>query len=130
LLNATSNSTQNYPVAITQDSGDIYTVGVFNDTVDFDPNLNNTFNLSNVLPGNNGFVTKMTTCGFAANTPIIEGNNTTCANQQVSLSISNPDLNNNSNWSWYSSSCGGTLLGVGETITVAPNTNRYSPHFR
>lgn len=123
LLNATSNSTQNYPVAITQDSGDIYTVGVFNDTVDFDPNLNNTFNLSNVLPGNNGFVTKMTTCGFAANTPIIEGNNTTCANQQVSLSILNPDLNNNSNWSWYSSSCGGTLLGVGETITVAPNTN-------
>jgi len=120
-LNSTNASTLNYPTAIAQNTFEIYTVGVFNDTVDFDPRSGITANLNNVVGGDNGFITKMTTCGFPAITPIIQGSTSTCAANQIPLTISNPNLRNNEQWKWYTGSCGGTLIGSGQTISVSPN---------
>jgi uncharacterized delta-60 repeat protein len=41
--------------------------------------------------------------------------------QSTTLSIATGDLNNATNWKWYSNSCGGTLVGTGNSITVSPN---------
>ncbi|MCF6130115.1 T9SS type A sorting domain-containing protein [Flavobacterium sp. AS60] len=120
LTPATATS-QNYPTAITQNDYDIYTVGIFNDTVDFNPSASS-FTLNNSPSGNNGFVSKMTFCGFPAITPVINGTSNSCASNQIPLTISNPNLRNNEQWKWYSASCGGTLVGSGETITVSPNS--------
>ncbi len=44
-----------------------------------------------------------------------------CAGDLVTLSVSAGSLNDASNWQWYSGSCGGTAVGSGISITLAPN---------
>ncbi|HYK46418.1 MAG TPA: MopE-related protein, partial [Parafilimonas sp.] len=43
-----------------------------------------------------------------------------CGSQNTTLSIASGNLNNASNWQWYSGSCGGTSAGSGSSITVSP----------
>jgi trimeric autotransporter adhesin len=44
-----------------------------------------------------------------------------CAGDSVTLSVSSGSLNDATNWKWYSGSCGGTLVGTGVSIKLAPN---------
>ena len=44
-----------------------------------------------------------------------------CGVQNTTLSILTGTLNDAINWKWYSASCGGTLVGTGISIIVAPN---------
>lgn len=43
-----------------------------------------------------------------------------CAGAPVTLNINSGSLNGAGTWSWYSGSCGGTLVGTGNSVTVNP----------
>lgn len=59
-----------------------------------------------------------------ASTPTITSSaNSICNGSPVTLSINTGSLNANSNWYWYSGSCGGTPVGTGTSIVVSPATN-------
>lgn len=47
--------------------------------------------------------------------------NPVCNGASTTLSVSNGNLNNAIAWKWYTGSCGGTLVGTGNSITVNPS---------
>lgn len=56
-----------------------------------------------------------------ATAPVISSvPSSTCAGSPITLSILGGSLNGAANWRWYSGSCGGTLVGTGNSITVSP----------
>jgi len=48
--------------------------------------------------------------------------NNVCPGELISLSVQGGTLGTNAQYRWYSSSCGGTLVGNGPSITVSPST--------
>ncbi len=48
--------------------------------------------------------------------------NPTCSGQTTSLSIASGNLNNATDWQWYSGSCGGTSVGSGTSVMVSPGS--------
>jgi subtilisin-like proprotein convertase family protein len=50
------------------------------------------------------------------------GNTTICSGNTTALSVVSGNLNNATNWNWYSGSCGGTLVGTGTSISVSPTS--------
>ena len=44
----------------------------------------------------------------------------TCAGSPITLSVIGGSLNGAASWRWYTGSCGGTLVGTGNSITVSP----------
>lgn len=118
-----NQTTLNAPLCIAQDfntSAGVFTSGIFNATTDFNPQTG-TASITPVSGGNNGFIQKMSSCSNSAETPTISGNNSVCLGQSITLSVGNSaTLRDNNEWRWYSSSCGGTLVGTGLTIFVSP----------
>lgn len=56
-----------------------------------------------------------------ADAPTISATQTTvCSGDQVTLSIASGNLNDATDWEWYSNSCGGTPVGTGTAIAVNP----------
>ncbi len=53
----------------------------------------------------------------------ITGTNTICASSSTTLSVSGGSLGTGAVFNWYSGSCGGTLVGTGNSITVSPAAN-------
>jgi hypothetical protein len=47
--------------------------------------------------------------------------NPVCLGSTTTLSISSGNHNNATAWKWYTGSCGGTLVGTGNSITVTPS---------
>lgn len=43
-----------------------------------------------------------------------------CNGESTTLSVATGTLNDATDWTWYSTSCGGTALGTGTSITVSP----------
>lgn len=43
-----------------------------------------------------------------------------CPGKRITLSVEGGTLGTNAQWRWYTSSCGGTLVGTGANITVTP----------
>lgn len=123
LLTATSNTSENYPVAIAyNDLNGVYLTGIYNDEVDFNSG-SGVSSLVQSNSGNDAFLLKMTSCGFPAITPEIQVSGNFCSGQPLTFSIANANLRNNSQWYWYSESCGGTLVGTGQTLTIIPTSN-------
>jgi hypothetical protein len=70
------------------------------------------------------------TCSFdvTVQTPSVEADSITsnrqfhniCTGDNITLSIAGGSLGHLASWVWYSGSCGGTLVGTGTSITVAP----------
>ncbi|MCC6371033.1 MAG: T9SS type A sorting domain-containing protein [Bacteroidia bacterium] len=48
--------------------------------------------------------------------------NTLCVGSNMTLTAGG-SINDGANWAWYSGSCGGTLLGTGNSIVVSPTAN-------
>jgi subtilisin-like proprotein convertase family protein len=55
----------------------------------------------------------------APDAPSISGTTAICAGNSTTLSIGSGNLNDATNWQWYSGSCGGTSVGSGTSITVS-----------
>jgi len=53
----------------------------------------------------------------------ITGTSTICAGGSTTLTVSGGSLGTGGVWRWYSGSCGGTLVGSGNSINVSPGTN-------
>ncbi len=51
----------------------------------------------------------------------IAGTGTICNGQSATLSVVGGTLATGANWNWYTGSCGGTLVGTGNSITVTPS---------
>lgn len=49
--------------------------------------------------------------------------NPVCKGSATTLSIGTGSLGDATAWKWYSGSCGGTLVGTGNSITVSPTSN-------
>jgi subtilisin-like proprotein convertase family protein len=60
-----------------------------------------------------------TTCIAPALPTVTASATTVCANSPVTLTASGA-LNNAANWEFYTGSCGGTVVGTGNSITVSP----------
>ena len=59
-----------------------------------------------------------------AGIPSVAASNTTiCSGGAATLSISSGNLNQASNWHWYSTSCGGTPAGTGTSVQVSPTNS-------
>lgn len=55
--------------------------------------------------------------------PTISAASTTlCSGQSTTLSVGAGNLNSATSWYWYSGSCGGALVGNGNSISVSPTT--------
>jgi len=46
-----------------------------------------------------------------------------CSGNNTTLSIIDGNLNNATDWKWYTGNCGGTSIGSGSSITVSPTQN-------
>lgn len=55
---------------------------------------------------------------------VISGDNSFCAGGNTTLSVAG-QLNDATDWQWYSGSCGGTPVGSGATLTVSTPGNYY-----
>lgn len=99
-------------------SNDVFLGGFFqNTTIDFNTS-SSTNNLTNIGSGFNGFLLKMGECNSATTPTISQATN---PNGSVTLTVSSGLLNGNNNWVWYSTTCGGTNAGTGNSITVSIN---------
>lgn len=59
-------------------------------------------------------------------TPTLGGITSICDGQNTTLSVTGGNLNDATDWQWYSSSCGGTNVGSGTSIAVTPGaTTQY-----
>ena len=54
--------------------------------------------------------------------PTLGGTTTICDGQNTTLSVTGGNLNDATDWQWYDSTCGGTNVGSGTSISVSPNT--------
>ncbi len=70
---------------------------------------------------NNGKISvmKYTVCDAPATPSIVASSTDICRGDSVMLTISGT-LNDASDWEWYEGSCGGTVIGNGDTIWVTP----------
>jgi hypothetical protein len=67
-------------------------------------------------------VAKLGTTSNGPDAPTIAATrNTVCNGSSTTLSISSGNLNNATTWKWYTASCGGTLIGTGNSVTVSPS---------
>ncbi len=58
-------------------------------------------------------------------TPTLAGNVAICAGETTTLSVSAGNLNDATNWQWYTGSCGGTSVGSGTSINVSTGGTYY-----
>ena len=58
----------------------------------------------------------------SANGGFIQASSTVYCGSPVTLTVINPQLQGNTQWVWYSGSCGGTQVGTGVSISVSPST--------
>ena len=67
-------------------------------------------------------ISKLGTTSNGPDVPTIAATrNTVCNGSGTTLSIASGNLNNATEWKWYTGSCGSTLIGTGTSITVNPS---------
>ncbi|MDG1347022.1 MAG: M12 family metallo-peptidase [Crocinitomicaceae bacterium] len=54
--------------------------------------------------------------------PVVSGPTSICAGETATLSVTG-NLNDATQWQWYSGSCGGTMVGTGTSLSVNPTAN-------
>lgn len=99
---------------------DIYSTGFFSDTAEMDPNGAGVFLTADLT---DTYIMKLNQCRNATVPVINPPAATICSGDSVQLNIASGNLNDASNWYWYSDSCGGTPVDSGSSITVSPTTS-------
>jgi hypothetical protein len=67
-------------------------------------------------------VMKYTLCNEPGTPVVTADKNKICAGDNTTLRISAGELNDATEWSWYTGSCGGTAAGKGTALAVSPTT--------
>lgn len=103
-------------------NGDVLIAGSFSTTADFDPSATNVANLVS-MGSTDIFVAKYVSC-INPDVPTVTASAASiCEGSSSVLSVGSANLGNATAWNWYTSSCGGTLVGTGATITVNPTVS-------
>lgn len=55
--------------------------------------------------------------------PVVNGPTSMCADDEITLTVASGNLNDATQWEWYTGSCGSTPIGTGTSITVSPGGN-------
>lgn len=110
-----------YAIAV-NNLNDVYTLGNFGGTIDFNFDAG-VFTLSST-GSSDIFIHKMyqAPCINPTLPSVTASFNTICTGQNVTIGIDTGSINSATAWKWYSSSCGGTLVGTGSSITVSPTS--------
>lgn len=96
-------------------SGNINMAGVFAGSQTFDCTTLTSTSFSSLA------LAKLGTTSNGPEAPTIAAtSNTVCNGSSTTLTIASGNLNNATAWKWYTGSCGGTLIGTGNSITVSP----------
>lgn len=75
--------------------------------------------LKDIVYGANTYTSFVNITCDAPGQPTLAANNmTVCPGGSVTLQITAGNLNNSTDWEWYSGSCGGTGIGTGTSITL------------
>jgi len=111
-------------VSVSQDGSKLYVANANSNTVN---EINTTTNtvIATVAVGTTpeAFGNFISNSVFGPDLPTINATNTTiCSGNSATLSVVSGNLNNATNWQWYSGSCGGTSVGSGTSINVSPTT--------
>lgn len=61
------------------------------------------------------------TCTSPTLPTISAANPVLCSGQSTTLNVNGGTLNSATSWHWYSGSCGGTLIGTGNSVNVTPS---------
>ncbi len=56
-----------------------------------------------------------------ATAPVLTSDTAICGSSSVTLRVTGGNLNNATDWKWYTGSCGGTLVGTGTSLSVTPS---------
>lgn len=108
--------------AIAATSQTVFATGSFATTADFNPTALDTNNLVS-LGGLDIFAAKYNLC-INPDVPTVTASAVSiCEGGSSILSVDSANLGNATAWNWYTSSCGGTLVGTGATITVNPTAS-------
>ena len=100
----------------TEDNGNIDITTVFAGSETFDCTVFGSGTYADLA------VAKLGTTSNGPDAPTIAATqNTVCNGTSTTLSIANGNLNTATEWKWYTGSCGGTLIGSGNSITANPS---------
>ena len=70
-----------------------------------------------------GGITQLITVNSLSTAPtVITGTTTICNGGSTTLTVSGGSLGTGASWTWYSGSCGGTLVGTGSSVTLSPTS--------
>ena len=88
------------------------------------PGTYDCFIAANFSVGNDWTMTFNTTCTACAepDVPTVTADASVCLGDSVNLEILSGNLNDATDWQWYSGSCGGTSEGSGTSMMVTPTT--------
>ncbi|MCH8903968.1 MAG: T9SS type A sorting domain-containing protein [Bacteroidetes bacterium] len=113
-----SNPTRVYGIAVDY-TRNVYSTGYFYNTADFNHEVGV---LSYTPAGKDAFVKKISQCKnpVTASAPVFSINN--CPPYTLKAN-SNAQLNGANNWYWHTGNCGDTLVGIGTSIIMDPDTN-------
>jgi gliding motility-associated-like protein len=108
--------------AIVKDCANIYITGSYRDKVDIDPSTDTVFlALSDSIRGK-AFISKFSLIP-ASPTLVQASKDSICKGEALTLTVSGNFLADGTNWQWHEGSCGGPVIGTGETITVLPSSS-------
>lgn len=97
----------------------LFASGWFASTLDVDPGTGVT-HIVNQGSVSNGFLLQFDQC--APSVPVVKDGFAVCAGDTVICTIDLGQLNTASDWYWYKDTCGGSLVGVGDTVVLFPDT--------
>ncbi len=98
-----------------ESNGNLDILGGFAGTETFDCTVLSSSSYSNLA------IAKLGVSADVSGAPTLQATaNSICSGNSTTLSISSGNLNNATYWKWYTGSCGGTLVGSGNSITVSP----------
>jgi hypothetical protein len=96
--------------------------GELTNTVDMDPGLPTTTITTNGMI--DFFVAHYSQCVFPVINGISMASNSVCPGSSATISLITSTLNDATQWTWYSTSCGGPTVGTGNPLVFTPTVSQ------
>ncbi|MBK9284177.1 MAG: T9SS type A sorting domain-containing protein [Sphingobacteriaceae bacterium] len=117
VLGSSDSNPNSYPSYIHLNGTDVYLAGNHSKTMDMDPGPSTS--TVNNFGAVDFFMAKYSNCNLPALSSFFQSGNNICQGASVTFSLIG-QLNDAPNWSWYTGTCGGTLVNTGTLLVVSP----------